>query len=528
MERKPIRRALLSVSDKRGLLGLASALIDHGADLVATSSTAAELQRHGIEVQEVSELTGFPEILGGRVKTLHPVIHGGLLARQDLEDDLAELGTLGIAPFDAVIANLYPFTETLSSGATADECIEMIDIGGPTMVRAAAKNHADVAVVTSPYQYAQLIEEVRAGGTTLAERTELAVQAFQMIADYDIAIANWMTGLPGRNSGTEPEASPLPDWLAMSFSRELALRYGENPHQAAALFKADLAGKGIGLAGATQLGGKPLSYNNFQDTDAALKAATVFSEPTIAIIKHANPCGLASADTIAKAYREAFACDPMSAFGGVVASNREVDADTASQIAKVFTEVVAAPSFTAEALEILQRKPSLRILEVDAGGSDLEFRQVSGGLLVQESDTPQPLEAPQEWTLVAGPAASPETLEDLDFAWRAVQFVKSNAILLAKDTATVGVGMGQVNRVDSAKLAVQRANTLADGQERAVGAVAASDAFFPFADGLQILTEAGVTAIVSPGGSKRDQEVIDAAQAAGVTLYFTGVRHFWH
>ncbi len=575
IERKPIRRVLLSVSDKTGLTDLARTLAEHGAELVATSSTAAALRAENIQVTEVSELTEFPEILGGRVKTLHPAIHGGLLARQALPEDIAQLEELDLSPFDAVVANLYPFTNTVASGATTPECIEMIDIGGPTMVRAAAKNHASVAIVTSPSQYEDFSRSVLTGGTTFRERLHLAAAAFRDIADYDIAIANWITaedehtpsgnlvatvmdikeaasesnsggecsgkctcGAGGHGQPEEPLGTSTPTWIGMSFKKKKQLRYGENPHQTAALytqsaseeFSPDAASAfaKVGLANATQLSGKELSYNNLQDTDAALKAVADFHEPTIAIIKHANPAGLASATTIAKAYRAALACDPVSAFGSVVASNEIIDEDAALEISKVFTEVVAAPDFTETALEILCRKPSLRVLRVHRAVEAIEFKQISGGLIAQQPDSMIDAEAPDRWRLVTGPEASPDQLADLEFAWRAVKSVKSNAILLAKNRATVGVGMGQVNRVDSAKLAVDRANTLAGDEDRATGSVASSDAFFPFADGLQILIDAGVTAVVSPGGSKRDPEVIAAAKESGITLYFTGVRHFWH
>ena len=570
MKRKPIRRVLVSLSDKAGLLQVAAALVDHGAEIVATSSTATALEDLGFPVTEVSALTGFPEILGGRVKTLHPAIHAGLLARQDVESDLDQLADVGIAPFDAIVVNLYPFGHAVQSGANFDQCVEQIDIGGPTMVRAAAKNFPHVATVTSPDQYPTFIEQLRAGGLTLAERGALATQAFQMMADYDVAIATWLTNRATNSQGsglrerTSDSRSPdLPGWLGETYRQKMPLRYGENPHQSAALYieasGTDDQPSPAGLANAHQLGGKELSYNNLQDTDAALSALHGFSQPTVAIIKHANPCGIASAPTLAAAYRNALACDPLSAFGSVVALNREVDLETADKIARVFTEVVAAPRFTVEALQVLQTKPSLRILEVQIQPEQLQFRQISGGLLVQTADFIQDSEDPANWTLVAGEPVSSGVLADLDFAWRAVKSVKSNAILLAKGQATVGVGMGQVNRVDAARLAVERANTLGptaddsasnnsdtNGEtdagadtstaasvlptrpERARGSVAASDAFFPFPDGLEVLADAGVVAVVSPGGSKRDPEVIAAAQEAGVSLYFTGVRHFWH
>ncbi len=532
--RKPLRRALLSVSDKTGLVDLGKALADAGVELVATSSTAAALAEGGLAVQEVSDLTGFPEILGGRVKTLHPVIHAGLLARQDDPASMETLSDLGIAPFDVVVVNLYPFASTLASGASHAECVEMIDIGGPTLLRAAAKNYASVALLTNPDQYAQFTKSLGEGGTTSEERLALATAAFQLVANYDIAIANWLS--EGASDGFQA-------WLGLSYTKADDLRYGENPHQGAAVYRDAAEVEPVGLAGATLLGGKPLSYNNLQDADAAWKAVEGFTSPAVAIIKHANPCGLAVADTPSDAYSKAFACDPLSAFGGVVAVNREVDADTASQIAKIFIEVVVAPSFTEDALEILRTKKNLRILSLQPKGDAPTLRPISGGLLVQDSDGPQDADRIEEWTLVAGAPADAQMAEDLQFAWRAAQYVKSNAIVLAKDGATVGVGMGQVNRVDSAKLAVERANTLGpedqsaedeggegDGAKvkRSEGAVAASDAFFPFPDGLEVLMDAGVTAVVAPGGSRNDALAIEAAKKAGVTLYFTTLRHFAH
>ncbi|MDN5559428.1 MAG: bifunctional phosphoribosylaminoimidazolecarboxamide formyltransferase/IMP cyclohydrolase [Ruaniaceae bacterium] len=520
----PVRRALISVFDKTGLAEFAAALAAAGVQIVSTGSTAATIAAAGAQVTEVAELTGFPECLDGRVKTLHPRVHAGILADRTNPEHVAQLAELGVEPFDLVVVNLYPFAATVASGASEAECIEKIDIGGPSMVRAAAKNHGSVAVVVDPKEYDGVLAAVRAGGFTLAERTRLAAAAFQHTASYDVQVASWFT---------REEATPA--WRGATWELAHTLRYGENPHQAAALY---VSASERGLAQATQLGGKEMSYNNYQDTDAAIRAAYDHSQPAVAIIKHANPCGLAVAGTIAAAHAAAHACDPVSAYGGVIAANREVDAETARQVAPIFTEVIAAPGFTAEALEILRGKKNLRILELprpDAAASEL--RHITGGLLVQEADridaagtredgTPFG-DATENWTLVAGAAADAATLADLDFAWRAVRAVKSNAILLARGGATVGVGMGQVNRVDSARLAVERANSLGEG-ERARGAVASSDAFFPFADGLQLLLDAGVRAVVAPGGSIRDAEVIAAADAAGATLYFTGTRHFAH
>ena len=518
----PIRRALVSVYDKTGLEDLAQALHAAGVSIVSTGSTASRISGAGVPVTPVEELTGFPECLDGRVKTLHPRVHAGILADRRLPDHVQQLKDLEVEPFDLVIVNLYPFTATVASGASQDECVEQIDIGGPSMVRAAAKNHPSVAVVVDPARYADVIEAVQRGGFTLAERTALAAEAFRHTADYDVAVATWMTDT------LASEGEPTTRWIGDTYERSEVLRYGENPHQAAAVYRAsDDEG---GLAAAEQLHGKAMSYNNYVDADAAWRAAHDHDAPAVAIIKHANPCGIAVADDIASAYRKAHATDPVSAFGGVVAANRTVTAELASALAPVFTEVVVAPDFEPEALAILQGKKNVRLLRVtDPTWQRQQIRQISGGLLVQEPDA---IDAegddPANWTLAAGEAADQATLADLEFAWRSVRAVKSNAILLAAGGAAVGIGMGQVNRVDSCRLAVERANTLADGQQRARGAVAASDAFFPFADGPQILIDAGVRAIVQPGGSVRDEEVIKAATSAGVTLYLTGTRHFFH
>lgn len=514
-------RALISVSDKTGLLELAQALASLGVELVSTGSTAKRIAEAGLPVTEVSEVTGFPESLDGRVKTLHPSIHGGLLADLRLDDHKAELESLGIRPFDLVVVNLYPFVQTISAGAKGDTAIEQIDIGGPAMVRASAKNHANVAIVVNPAHYVRVIEALKSGGTTLAMRRELAQVAFTHTAQYDSAVASWMA----QEFGKTVESS-FGQKISHSFELVSALRYGENSHQAAALF--GQLGAVPGIAQAKQLGGKEMSYNNYVDVDAALRAAYDFKEPAVAIIKHANPCGVAlgesgSDDPIASAHQRAHLTDPVSAFGGVIASNRTVTEKMAAQVAEIFTEVIAAPGFEAAALEILQKKKNLRILEL-AGGYQrpaTEFRQISGGALIQQSDGFESLNT-SNWTLVSGKAASPELMKDLEFAWRACRAVKSNAILLAKDYAAVGIGMGQVNRLDSCRLAVARAG------DRVIGSVAASDAFFPFADGLQVLIDAGVSAVVQPGGSVRDEEVIAAANAAGITMYFTAERHFYH
>ncbi|SEG34961.1 IMP cyclohydrolase /phosphoribosylaminoimidazolecarboxamide formyltransferase [Thermomonospora echinospora] len=522
MSRVAIKRALISVYDKTGLEDLARGLHEAGVEIVSTGSTAARIAAAGVPVLKVEKLTGFPECLDGRVKTLHPRVHAGLLADRRKEGHRQQLEDLDIEPFDLAVVNLYPFAETVASGAGPDECVEQIDIGGPTMVRAAAKNHANVAVVVDPASYGRVLEAVREGGFTLAERRRLAAQAFAHTASYDVAVASWFAGSYAPDETAE--STQWPDFLGGTWERAAVLRYGENPHQRAALYT---DGKD-GLAGAEQLHGKEMSYNNYVDADAARRAAYDFTEPCVAIIKHANPCGIAVGADVAEAHRKAHACDPVSAYGGVIAVNRPVDAAMAGQVAEIFTEVVVAPGFTPEALEILTRKKNIRLLrcpEGPAGG--VEFRRVDGGVLLQTVDrvdavVPGGGDDPSTWTLKAGPAADEATLRDLAFAWRACRSVKSNAILLAADGATVGVGMGQVNRVDSARLAVQRAG------DRAAGSVAASDAFFPFADGPEVLAAAGVRAIVQPGGSVRDEEVVAALEKAGITLYFTGVRHFFH
>lgn len=518
-EKKPIRRALISVYDKTGLADLARGLHEAGVAIVSTGSTAKTIAATGVPVTPVEEVTGFPEVLDGRVKTLHPRVHAGLLADTRKPEHVAALQELQVEAFELVVVNLYPFTETVESGASVDECVEQIDIGGPSMVRAAAKNHPSVAVVVDPLGYDGVLAAVRAGGFTLDERKKLASLAFRHTAEYDVAVASWM----GSTLAPEQPKQPLPAWFAGTWRRSAVLRYGENPHQKAAVYRDDTAWPG--LAQAEQLHGKEMSYNNYTDADAAWRAAFDHEEICVAIIKHANPCGIAiSSESVADAHRKAHACDPLSAFGGVIASNTEVSVEMAETVADIFTEVIIAPAYEAGAVEVLARKKNIRILvasEPLAGG--IELRQISGGVLLQQRDA---LDAegddPANWTLATGAPADPQTLSDLVFAWRACRAVKSNAIVVAKDGATVGVGMGQVNRVDAAGLAVQRAG------DRVVGAVAASDAFFPFPDGLETLTNAGVKAIVHPGGSVRDDEVTAAAEAAGITLYLTGARHFAH
>ncbi|MCH6471286.1 bifunctional phosphoribosylaminoimidazolecarboxamide formyltransferase/IMP cyclohydrolase [Sinomonas terrae] len=551
LDRVPIRRALISVYDKTGLEDLATGLHAAGVRIVSTGSTAKKIAAVGIPVQEVEEVTGSPEMLDGRVKTLHPRVHGGILADRRVPAHMETLEQMGIEAFDLVVVNLYPFVETVRSGAELDAVVEQIDIGGPAMVRSAAKNHAAVAVVVDPSFYGEVVTAAAEGGFDLKTRQRLAAKAFAHTAAYDTAVATWTA-----SQFLDEDAEGVVKWPAyagLALERSEVLRYGENPHQQAALYVDKAAPAGI--AQADQLHGKAMSYNNFVDADAALRAAFDFAEPAVAIIKHANPCGIAVAtpgaeDPIADAHRKAHACDPVSAYGGVVAANRTVTKGMAETLSGIFTEVVVAPDFEPDAVEILSKKKNIRLLALPEGYDryPTEFRQISGGMLVQSSDR---LDAegdePANWTLASGEAADEATLADLAFAWRASRAAKSNAILLAKDRASVGVGMGQVNRVDSCRLAVERANTLGvavesnvdsaggasggdanSAPERARGAVAASDAFFPFADGLQILIDAGVKAVVQPGGSVRDEEVIAAAKDAGVTMYFTGSRHFFH
>jgi phosphoribosylaminoimidazolecarboxamide formyltransferase / IMP cyclohydrolase len=514
--RRPVRRALVSVYDKTGLDELAAALAAAGVRIVSTGSTAARIEAAGAPVTRVEELTGFPECLDGRVKTLHPRVHAGLLADTRLAGHAAQLHELGIEPFDLLVSNLYPFRQTVASGADPDACVEQVDIGGPAMVRAAAKNFASVAVVTDPSAYPMVMGALRDGGFTLEQRRRLAARAFADIAEYDVAVAEYFA------AEIAPGVATWPDFAGVALRRGAVLRYGENPHQRAALYVDPQAP--AGLAQAEQLHGKEMSYNNYVDADAAWRAANDFAAPCVAIIKHANPCGIAVGADVAEAHRKAHACDPVSAYGGVIACNRPVSLELAGQIAEVFTEVVVAPSYLDGALDVLAGKKSLRVLRAPAWSpAPVEYRQVSGGVLMQRPDRIDAAgDEPSAWRLATGAPATAATLADAAFAWRAVRSVKSNAILLARDGATVGVGMGQVNRVDSARLAVARAG------ERAAGSVAASDAFFPFPDGLMVLAEAGVRVVVQPGGSVRDDEVVEAARAAGITMYLTGTRHFFH
>ena len=513
--RRPIRRALLSVYDKSGLVELAQALHAAGVQIISTGSTATTVEGAGVPVTRVEELTGFPETLDGRVKTLHPTVHAGLLADLRLPAHEQQLAELGIEPFDLLVSNLYPFSRTVASGAGVDECVEQIDIGGPAMVRAAAKNHASVAVVTAVNAYPLILTALSDGGFTLTQRQMLAARAFADIAVYDVAVANWCA--------TVLAPADWPEFAGIALHRGTALRYGENPHQEAALYLDPAAPPG--LAQAEQLHGKEMSYNNYVDADAAWRSANDFTEPCAAIIKHANPCGIAIGAHVAEAHRKAHACDPVSAFGGVIAVNREVTPELAKQVAEIFTEVIVAPSFAPEAVDVLREKKNLRVLVAPPWNpAPAEIKQVGGGILVQMADRIDAAgDDPATWTLATGAPADDATRADLAFAWRAVRSVKSNAILLARDGATVGVGMGQVNRVDSAHLAVNRA-----GPDRSQGSVAASDAFFPFPDGLEVLIAAGVRAVVQPGGSIRDNLVIEAAEKAGLTVYLTGTRHFYH
>jgi phosphoribosylaminoimidazolecarboxamide formyltransferase / IMP cyclohydrolase len=515
--RLPVRRALVSVFDKQGLDRLAAALGAAGVEVVSTGATAAALEGHGLPVTRVESLTGFPEMLGGRVKTLHPRVHAGLLADRGDPEHLAELEAAGIAPFDLVVVNLYPFEETVAAGVDEALAVERIDVGGPAMVRAAAKNHASVAVVCDPGDYPLVEAAVAAGGTTLAERRALAAKAFARTAAYDAAVAAWVAGLAAGRSGRFPAV------LALGGRLLQALRYGENPHQAAAFYAVDGPEGPWGLGSAVQVAGKELSYNNLLDADAALGLVAEHPErPFAAIVKHTNPCGAAFGATLAEAYAGALDGDPVSAFGGVVGLSRPLDAATAASIAGVFTEVVVAPGFEPEALAALAGKPSLRLLQVDPArpSGRLGVRSVAGGLLVQEPDAVA--DDPAGWTLATGDPPAPGLLADLVLAWSVARHVKSNAIVLASGGRVVGVGAGQQSRVDAVRLAVAKAGG------RAAGAAAGSDAFFPFADGVEELAAAGVVAVAQPGGSVRDAEVTAAAAAAGVVMFHTGRRHFRH
>jgi phosphoribosylaminoimidazolecarboxamide formyltransferase / IMP cyclohydrolase len=519
-----VTRALISVYDKTGVTDLARALHEAGVEIVSTGSTAAAISAAGVPVTRVEDVTGFPEVLGGRVKTLHPAVHAGLLSDSRRPEHRAQLDELGIESFQLLVSNLYPFERTVASGAAPGECVEQIDIGGPAMVRAAAKNHASVAVVTDPSAYPEVAQAVADGGFTLEQRRRMAATAYARTAAYDAAVASWFASVyapdePARETG-------LPDVIGAVWARGEVLRYGENPHQRAALYRSGGgSGDGGGIAAAELLHGKAMSYNNYVDADAARRAAYDFAEPCVVITKHSNPCGIALGTDLADAHRKAHASDPVSAYGGVIAANGTVTVALAAQIAEILTDVLVAPGFEPGALEILSRRKNLRVLlcPPPERAPGLEWHQISGGMLVQTADrVSEAGDEPAGWKLAAGPPADPAELRDLAFAWRACRSVKSNAILLASGEASVGIGMGQVNRVDSVRLAVRRAG------DRARGSVAASDAFFPFPDNVEELAAAGVRAVAEPGGSLRDADVTAAAGAAGLTLYLTGVRHFYH
>ena len=512
-----VRRALLSVSDKTGLLELAQGLAAAGVQLVSTGGTARTLREAGLAVEEVASVTGFPEIMDGRVKTLHPAIHGGLLARRDSADHLAAMAAHRIGAIDLLVVNLYPFEATLAKGADFATCVENIDVGGPAMTRAAAKNHDFVAVLSDPADYAPLLAEMRAGGVSAATRRRLAAKAFAMTAGYDAAIAAWLAKETGDG---------LPARFALAGRRQQALRYGENPHQRAALYLTGEARPGV--ATARQLQGKELSYNNLADADAALECVAEFAQPAVVIVKHANPCGVAEGASVAEAYARALACDPVSAFGGIVAVNRELDAATAGEIARLFTEVIIAPGVSDEAAAIIGAKKTLRLLVTalpDPALPGLLVKPVAGGFLLQDRDAARV--DPAALKLVTRRAPTPAELADLVFAFSVAKHVKSNAIVYARGLATVGIGAGQMSRVDSARIAAWKAEA-AFGAAGARGSVMASEAFLPFADGLQAAIDAGCTAVIQPGGSQRDQEVIAAADQAGLAMVFTGLRHFRH
>jgi len=520
---KPIRRALLSVTDKTGLVAFAQALAAHGVELISTGGTARALREAGLTVRDISNLTGFPEMLDGRVKTLHPLVHGGLLYIRGNPDHEAAVAAHHIQPIDMVVVNLYAFEKTAAQpGVAFSHLIENIDIGGPSMVRSAAKNFEDVAIVTRVADYPVLIEELNAnsGSLTRATRWRLARQAFATTAAYDTAIANTLDTIaeaPDPADPAAPDTSALPSTLRINIPLAQSLRYGENPHQRAALY-AD--GSGLGIAGAKQLQGKELSYNNLVDLDACWELAQEFEEPAVIIVKHTNPCGAATGATVLEAYHKALAADPVSAFGGVIGINRTVDAEAAAEIAKLFVEAIAAPAFTPEARLALAAKKNLRLVEVHSAPPKAVVKHVSGGLLLQDADTGRIEESELDVVTWRPPTAA--ELRSLLFAWRISKHVKSNAIVYARDGQTLGVGAGQMSRVDAARFGAQKAVLPLKGT------VAASDAFFPFPDGLEEVAKAGATAVIQPGGSVRDQEVIDAADKLGIAMVFTGIRHFRH
>ncbi len=523
-----LRRALLSVSDKTGLLELASALAARGVELISTGGTAAMLREAGLDVKDVSEITGFPEMMDGRVKTLHPKVHGGLLALRDDPAHLAAMEEHGIGPIDLLVVNLYPFEATVAKGADYDECVENIDIGGPAMIRAAAKNHGFVTTIVDPEDFAALLEEIEAndGATTLPFRRRMAQTAYARTAAYDAAVSNWMARAIGEET---------PRYKAAAGTLAQPLRYGENPHQKAAFYKDGSKRPGVGSA--VQHQGKALSYNNINDTDAAFELVAEFDPtegPVCAIIKHANPCGVGRGETMVEAYRKAFATDQVSPFGGIIALNQLLDGETAREITKIFTEVVIAPEVTDEAKEIFAAKKNLRLLTTGGLPDPREpgetWRKVAGGYLVQDRDNG--VISPDDLKVVTKRAPTAAELADLLFAWKIAKHVKSNAIVYVKDGATVGVGAGQMSRVDSTRIAAQKARDMAEAlgldEEPTKGSVVASDAFFPFPDGLLTAAEAGATAVIQPGGSIRDDEVIRAADEAGLAMVFTGMRHFRH
>ncbi|MDQ2066250.1 bifunctional phosphoribosylaminoimidazolecarboxamide formyltransferase/IMP cyclohydrolase [Xinfangfangia sp. CPCC 101601] len=527
-DRVYLGRALISVSDKTGVLDLSRALIAKGIELISTGGTAALLRDAGLPVQDVSEITGFPEMMDGRVKTLHPNIHGGLLALRDDDEHLLAMAAHSIQPIDLLVVNLYPFEATVAKGADYETCIENIDIGGPAMIRAAAKNHKFVSVITDPADYAELLAQLDAndGATTLAFRQRLALTAYARTAAYDTAVSTWLAGAL---------AEPSPKYRSFAGRLAQPLRYGENPHQKAAFYTDGSSRPGV--ATAKQWQGKELSYNNINDTDAAFELVAEFDPkdgPAVAIIKHANPCGVSRGASLKEAYIRAYNCDQTSAFGGIVALNQPLDAETATEIVKIFTEVVIAPGASDEARAIFAAKKNLRLLTTeglpDAAAPGLAFKQVAGGLLVQDRDS-QPLSV-SDLKVVTTRAPSDAQMADLLFAWKVAKHVKSNAIVYVKDGATVGVGAGQMSRVDSTRIAARKADDMAEvlslPQSPTIGSVVASDAFFPFADGLLTAAAAGATAIIQPGGSMNDQAVIDAANEAGLAMVFTGQRHFRH
>ncbi|MBL6596726.1 MAG: bifunctional phosphoribosylaminoimidazolecarboxamide formyltransferase/IMP cyclohydrolase [Candidatus Puniceispirillum sp.] len=520
----PIRRALLSVSDKTGLIEFATRLTAAKIDLLSTGGTASLLRDAGLNVTDVAEVTGFPEIMGGRVKTLHPKIHGSLLARRDLDDHVAAMSAQGIECIDLLVVNLYPFEETLRQTSDRQALVEKIDIGGPAMLRAAAKNHDFLTVICDPADYASVADAIeKNGGTELELRRRLAAKTFARTAAYDSAISGWMASSLGEE---------LPEITTTTGRKIIDLRYGENPHQQAALYKTGQDRPGV--ASAVQIQGKPLSYNNINDTDAAFELVAEFDQPTIAIIKHSNPCGVASGDNLGAAWRHALAADPVSAFGGIVAMNRPLDAETATAVASIFTEVLIAPEASDEARAIMAAKPNLRLLITDAlpdpSSRAIKIKSVAGGFLAQSRDAG--IIGVNDLKIVTKRAPTEAEISDMLFAWKVTKHVKSNAIVFVNNASTAGIGAGQMSRVDAARIAVHKAADIAAihgwSDPRTIGSVVASDAFFPFADGLEALITAGATAVIQPGGSVKDNEVIAAADAAGIAMVFTGMRHFNH